>query len=97
MLQYFFKELTRITFRVSCNILGRAAGYHRASLVPSLGTEVNYPVGSFYDVEVVLDDEHGIAALAKAGENFYEFVHIVRVQSRRGLVEDIERLARAAL
>ena len=97
MLQYFFKELARITFRVSRNILGRAACNDRAALVPSLGTEVDYPVGSFYNIEIVLDDEYGIAALAKAGKNFYEFIDVICVQARCGLVEDIERLARAAL
>src|SRR5512139_1928543 len=45
------------------DLLGRAAGHDPPSLVARLGTEVDHPVGRLHDVEVVLDDDHGVACV----------------------------------
>jgi len=49
------------------------------------------------DVEMVLDDEHGVAEIDEALENIEEFSNIVRNAGRWWLVEDVERAAVLAL
>ena len=48
-------------------------------------------------VQVVLDDYHGVALVHEFIQDGDKALYVVRVQSRSGLVEDIHRLARAAL
>ena len=45
----------------------------------------------------MLDDEHGIARVDKALQNLKELFHIVRVETRGRLVEDIDGAPRGAL
>ena len=48
------------------------------------------------DVEIVLDDDHRIAAVYEPLQDEEQLVDVRRMQPRRRLVEDIERLSRAA-
>src|SRR5439155_23625577 len=48
---------------LAANVLGRADGDHPATVVSPLGPEVDDPVGRLDHVDVVLDDDHGIALL----------------------------------
>ena len=41
--------------------LGRALGDDAAAALAALGAQVNDPVGGLDDVEVVLDDDQGVA------------------------------------
>ena len=45
----------------------------------------------------MLDDEHGVARIDKALQNLKELFHIVRVETRGRLVEDIDGAPRGAL
>ena len=45
----------------------------------------------------MFDDDYRVAAVREPVENFDEFLHVVHVQSRGGLVEDIESFAGIAL
>ena len=65
--------------------------------IAAVGAEVDDPVGGLDDVEVVLDDEHRVAAVHEAMEHFEEHAHVLEVQARRGFVEDVQRAARVAL
>jgi hypothetical protein len=40
---------------------GRALGHDAAAALAAFGAEVDDPVGLFDDVEVMLNDEHGVA------------------------------------
>ena len=46
------------------------------------------------DVEVVFDDENGVAAVNEAVEDFDENADVVKVQARGGFVEEVKRFAR---
>ena len=59
-----------------------------------LGAEVDDPVGPLHDVEVVLDDEDGIAGVDEPLENDEELADVGHVEPRRRLVEDVERSPR---
>ena len=51
------------------HLLRRALGDDGAAAVAALGAQVHDMVGAFDDVEVVLDDEHGVARVDKALQN----------------------------
>ena len=45
------------------DLFGRALGDELAAVFAGFGAEVEDPVGGFDDVEVVLDDEQGVAGI----------------------------------
>src|SRR5690606_15661082 len=45
------------------------------------------------DVDVVLDDDEGVATVDQAVEDVEKLARVLEVQARRGLVEDVEGLA----
>src|SRR5882762_2941595 len=59
----------------------------------ALGAEVDDPVGLLDHVEVVLDDEHGVAEIDEALQDVEELSNVVEVEAGGGLVEDVERAA----
>ena len=76
------------------DLLGRARGDDLAAAVAPLGAEVDDPVGSLDDFEIVLDHHHRIALVDQFLKHFEQLLHIVEVQARGRLVEDVKRLAR---
>ena len=78
------------------DLLGRAGDDDLAAAVAALGTEVDDAVGGLDDVEVVLDDEHGVAAVDEALQHDEQLAHVVEVQAGGRLVEDVERAPGAA-
>ena len=89
-LQIFLQIPSRIAALDLCDLLGGAGGHHIAAAVAALGAEVDDVVGGFDDVEVVLDDEDGIARIHKLLQNLDELVDIGGVEAGGGLVQDID-------
>src|SRR3974377_2215297 len=52
-----------------------------APALPAFGTEVDNPVGLLDDVQMVLDDEHGVAQIDEALENVEQLAHVVEMQA----------------
>src|SRR5882724_3611821 len=73
--------------------LGRALGNDAAAAFAAFGAEVNDPIGLLDDVEMVLDDEHGVAEIDEALQDVEELSNVVEVQAGGGLVENVERAA----
>src|SRR2546425_7128259 len=73
--------------------LGRALGDDAAAAFAAFGAEVNDPIGLLDDVEVVLDDEHGVAEIDEALQDVEELSNVIEVQAGGGLVENVERAA----
>lgn len=59
-------------------------------MLPGAGAEVDEPVGLPDDVEVVLDDHDGVAALDQGVEDAEQRVDVAEVEPRGGLVEHVE-------
>ena len=74
----------------------RAFGDDRAAAKTTLGSEVDDVVGGLDHVEVVLDDDHRIAALDQRMQDAQQAVDVFKVQTGGRLVQDIERAARGA-
>ena len=62
-----------------------------AAALAAFGAEINDPVGLLDHVEVVLDDQDGIAKIGEPIQDVEQFLHVVKVQACGGFVEDIER------
>ena len=89
------QHLPRIRFFHTRDLLGRALRDDAAAAFAAFGAEVNDPVGLLDHVEVVLDDQDGVAEIDEAIQDVEQFLHVVEVQARRGFVENVERAARS--
>ena len=69
---------------------GWALGDELAAVCAGFGAEVEDPVGGFDDVEVVLDDEEGVAGIDEFLEDDEEVLDVGEVEAGGGLVEDEE-------
>ena len=68
-------------------------GYELAAVLAGFGAEVEDPVGGFNDVEIVLDDEEGVAGIDELAEDGEEVLDVGEMQAGGGLVEDEELVA----
>src|SRR6185436_11146192 len=57
---------------------------------PTLGAKVDDEVGALHDVQIVLDEQHRIAAVDEPAEDLEQAPDVVEVQPGRGLVEHVE-------
>ena len=62
-----------------------------ATVLPTLGSEINHVVSGLDDVEVVLDDDDGVPLIDELAQHVEEPLRILEVQPGGGLVEDVER------
>ena len=76
---------------------GRAAGDDLSATGAALGSDVDDPVRRFDYVQVVFDNEHGVSDFDEVVQHFQQQLNVRKVQTRRGLVEQIERAARTLL
>src|SRR5882724_8815757 len=87
------KGLAGVGFFGAGDEFGGALGDDAAAAFAAFGAEVDDPVGLLDDVEVVLDDEHGVAKIDQPLEDIEELSNVVEVQAGGGLVENVERAA----
>ncbi len=64
-----------------------------APAVATLGAEVYHVVGGADHVQVVLDDDDGVAGVHESVQDGEELLHVGEVQPRRRLVEDVDGVA----
>src|SRR5579872_7298755 len=96
-LKHARESLPRVGLFGARDLLRRALRYDAAASFAALRPEINDPVGLLDDVEVMLDDEHGVTKRHEALKNVEELANIIEVKTRRGLVENVERAASLAL
>src|SRR5690606_15125466 len=73
--------------------LRRARRDHAAAGVAAGRAEIDDVVGALYDVEVVLDDDHGVSGVHELLEDLEQPAHVLEVQARRRLVEHVQSAA----
>src|SRR5439155_12582724 len=96
-LQHLAEELSRMGALRLRDLLGRPRRDDAAAQLSALGAEIDDPVGRFHDVEIVLDDDDRIPLVHQPVQHFQQQPHVLEVQARRRLVEDIQRATRVAL
>src|SRR5260370_3248831 len=87
------KSLAGIRFLGAGHLLGRALSNDAASGFAAFRTKIDNPIGLLNYVEMVLDDEHGIAKVDEAIEDVKELFYVVKMQASGGLVQDIKSAA----
>ncbi len=78
------------------HLLRRTLGDDEAAGTAALGAEVDDVVGALDEVEVVFDDDDGVACIHQLLQHLDEAVDISHVKAGSRLVEDIHGLTRAA-
>jgi hypothetical protein len=63
-----------------------------ATAVTTLRPEVHDPIGRLDHVEIVLDDDHGIALVPQSMQHLEQLLDVVEVQASGGLIKDIQCL-----
>ena len=74
----------------------RAAGDDFAAAAAAFRAEIDDPVRGFDDVQVVFDDDDGVAAVAQAVQHVKQLAHVVEVQAGGWFVQDVEGAAGVA-
>lgn len=77
-------------------LFGGASGDDATTLVTTFGTHIDNPVGGADDMEVVFDDNHGIAAIDKSVEDAEKAIDIVGVETGGGFIKNVESVASGA-
>ena len=87
------EELAGVAVLHRGDLLGRALGDDQAAAVAALGAHVDDPVGVLDDVEVVLDDDDGVALVDQPLQHLEQLADVLEVQTGRRLVEDVDGAA----
>ena len=80
-------------FRISTICSGVPAATTLPAAGARFGADVDDPVGSLDDVEVVLDHDDRVAQIDEPVEHVEQLGEVVEVQAGRRLVEQVERAA----
>ena len=76
--------------RIVRDFLGRALRDELAALLAALRADVEQVVRALHEVEVVLDDEDGVAVIDEAVQDLYEFPHVLVVEADGRFVEEVD-------
>src|ERR1700746_2888966 len=79
------------------DILRPPRGNDGPTPLSALGAEVDHPVGGLDDIEIVLDDYHGIAFITQPEQHLQQLLYVVEVEAGRRLIEQVERPAGGTL
>ena len=96
-LKVFFEIFAGVRCLNCGNLLGCSGGNDRSAAVSPFGTEVDDVVGALDNVQIVFNDNYGVACIAQALQNLKQLGNVGRVQTRGGLVKNIHRSAGGAL
>ena len=83
--------------RAGGDLLGRALCDDAAAHPPAAGPQVDHMVGGADDVQVVLDDEHGVALLRQAAQQRDQSQRVAGVQADGRLVQHDEQAGHAGV
>ena len=79
------------------DLLRRALGNDLPSVYTPFRSQIDDPIGSLDDIQVVLDHHHCVAVIAQPVQHVEQLLDIVEVQAGGRLVEDVEGVAGVAL
>lgn len=78
------------TLLVTRDLLRRSGRYDLSAAIAGFRAEINYPIGAFDDVEIVLNDENRMPRVHETLKNLEQDADIVEVQAGGGFVEEKE-------
>src|SRR6185437_13130266 len=86
----FGQRLACVGFLVARHLLGRALGNDSSAFFAALRAEINDPVGITDHVQVVFDDDDGIAQISQPMQYVEQLADVIEVESGGGFVEQVE-------
>jgi len=92
--EHVAKEASGVRARAFSDALGRSFRDDRAAPTAALRADVDNPIGARDHVEIVFDDEDGVALVSKRDERLKQKLDVCKVQSRGGLIENEQGFAR---
>ena len=57
----------------------------------ALRAHINHPIGSLYDLQIVLNDNDGIPSINKFMQNLQQLFDIIKMKSGRRLIQNVNR------
>ena len=95
-LKYFLEECTRIALLAS-GYLGRCTrSDYLATTLATLGADIDNVVGNLNHIEIMLDNDSRITPLDQLVDHLQQLTDILKVESRRRLIKNVERATRIA-
>ena len=92
----FLYILPGIRLRDLSHLLRRSPGNHHAAAVSAFRPHINNIIRSLYHIQIVLYNNHGVAAVCETVQNLNQLVHVRKMQPGRRLIQNIDRLSGAA-
>lgn len=90
ILEIFFEIGSGRSIGAASEVFGRSFGDDIAAVFTADGSHVDNPVGGFYHMEVMFDNNHGIPARDELVQDSEETFNVVSMETGRWLVEDVE-------
>src|SRR3989338_5413771 len=89
-LQRTFQEAAGVRALGARDFFRRTGGDALAAPVAALGTEIDEMIGGLDDVQIVLDDEHGVALVHELLQNTEETVDVGEVKPGGRFIQDVK-------
>ena len=75
-------------------MLGSPLSNHGTAAQAALRPQIDDMICAFDDIQVMLDNEHGITRIHQTLQDHQQLPHILEMQPGSGLIQNIERFAR---
>ena len=87
------KELASIAFGARRHLFGSSLYDHGSATVAALGAHIDQAIRYLYHIEIVLDNQNGVACIDKTLQDIEQLAYILEVQSGRRFILDVERFS----
>ena len=92
----FFQEPSGMAALGACNLFRRAFGDDEAPITTGFRAHFEHMICGGNNVQVVLDDQDGVAAVEQSLQHCDQLLHIIGMQTCRRFVEHVDRVAARA-
>lgn len=86
LFQHSFQVLSREAGGAGRHLLRRTGAHNGAAAIATLGAEVNEMVGALDNVQIVLDNHHGVPRVHQTLQHFQQLPHIVGMEAGSRLI-----------
>ena len=87
--------LAGVTFRSSGHLFRGALGHNGPAMLPAFRPNVDHMVAHLDHIELVLDDDNGVALVHQTVEHINQHLDILKMKASGRLVQNVECIARA--
>src|SRR5882724_6846517 len=86
--QQLAEEFASVGLLVFRDLFGRALGYDAATAVAAFGTQINHPISLGDEVEIMFDDDDGMAGIYESLQDFHEPFYVRHVQANGRFLQE---------